>query len=232
MTAKLGGMRSRREGEHRAGLRGFTLVELLVVMTLLSLVVLALGSALRTMAQTQERLDASLTRTDDLRVTHLFLRDILGRIAAHKKPGLQVQGENPYLFSAGAGAVSWIGVMPAGYGHGGRHFLQLAVENEGSVGALVLRYVPWRDDAILPTWASAPRHVIVKPVTAMQLEFQNAAVEPPQWMPVWSSPDALPESVRVTLSGARGTWPAIVVPMRQLPGTSSVSSQAVFGGTR
>ena len=216
----------------RTGLRGFTLVELLVVMTLLSLVVLALGSALRTMAQTQERLDASLTRTDDLRVTHLFLRDILGRIAAHKKPGIQVQGENPYLFSAGAGAVSWIGVMPAGYGHGGRHFLQLAVESDGSDGALVLRYVPWRDDAILPTWSSAPRHVIVKPITAMQLEFQNAAVEPPQWMSVWSSPDALPESVRVTLSGARGTWPAIVVPMRQLPGTSSVSSRAVFGGTR
>ena len=32
---------------------GFTLVEVLVVMTLLSLVVLALGSALRTMAQTE-----------------------------------------------------------------------------------------------------------------------------------------------------------------------------------
>lgn len=216
----------------RNGSGGFTLVELLVVMTLLSLVVLALGSALRTMAQTQERLDASLARTDDLRVTDMFLRRILGRIAAHKKPGLLSQGENPFLFRGTAGAIDWIGVMPAGYGSSGRHFLQLNVEAEGGESALVLRYAPWKDDAIPPVWSSAQRHVIAKPISAIQLEYQNAAVEPPQWTPVWNSPDALPERVRVTLTGSRGAWPAVVVPMWQLRGTSALSNVAVFGGTR
>ena len=229
-------VRSARTGRirhlRRMGAGGFTLVELLVVMTLLSLVVLALGSALRTMAQTQERLDASLTRTDDLRVTDMFLRRILGRIGAHKKPGLVTQGQNPFFFNGEAGAISWIGVMPAGYGSSGRHFLQLNVEEEGGEGALVLRYAPWQDDANPPDWSSAQRHVIAKPVFAIQLEYQDAAVEPPQWMPVWSSSDALPESVRVTLSGPRGAWPALVVPMWQLRGTSTQSSRAVFGGTR
>ncbi len=36
---------------------GFTLVEMLVAMTLLSLLVLAMGSALRATAQTEERVD-------------------------------------------------------------------------------------------------------------------------------------------------------------------------------
>lgn len=232
MTANLRRVSAGSKHRRRAGLRGFTLVELLVVMTLLSLVVLALASALRTMAQTQERLDASLARTDDSRVTDLFLRRILGRIGAHKKTGLPVQGENPFLFNADAGAISWIGVMPAGYGYGGRHYLQLSHEQEGGEGALVLRYAPWIDDANPPVWSSAKRHVIAKAITAMQVEFQNAAVDPPEWTPGWISKDALPDAVRVTLAGTRGTWPAIVVPMRQLPGTSSVSSRAVFGGTR
>lgn len=211
---------------------GFTLVELLVVMALLSLVVLALGSALRTMAQTQERLDASLTRTDDQRVTDLFLRRILLRIGAHKKPGILAQGENPFLFAGEAGAISWIGVMPAGYGSGGRHFLQLTVEAEGDESALVLRYTPWKDDSAVPAWSSAERHVIAKKITTMQLEYQNAVVEPPQWMPAWSSPDALPDRLRVTLSSPRGAWPAIVVPLWQLRGSSPLANRAVFGGTR
>lgn len=216
----------------RAHGRGFTLVELLVVMTLLSLVVLALGSALRTMAQTQERLDASLTRTDDLRVTDLFLRSLLGRVAAHKKPGALAQGENPFLFSGQADTIAWIGIMPARYGAGGRYFLRLGLEDEAGASALVLRYAPWKDDGSTPVWSSSERHVLVKPVTGLQLEYENAAVEPPQWTPVWASPDALPERVRVTLTGMHGDWPSVVVPLRQLRGSTAASGGAVFGGTR
>ncbi len=216
----------------RSRARGFSLVELLVVMTLLSLVVLALGSALRTMAQTQERLDASLTRTDDLRVTDTFLRGILGRVAAHKKPGVLAQGENPFLFSGQAGEISWIGIMPARYGAGGRYFLHLGLEDDAGTSALVLRYAPWKDDGSTPVWSSAERHVLVKPVAGVQFEYENAAVEPPQWMPVWASPDALPERVRVTLVGTSGDWPSVVVPLRQLRGSTAGSGGAVFGGTQ
>ena len=64
--------------------QGFTLVELLVVMTLLSLVMLAMGSALRTTAQTEERIDQRLQRADEMRVANGFLREILGRLSARK----------------------------------------------------------------------------------------------------------------------------------------------------
>ena len=59
---------------------GFTLVEVLVVLSLLSLVMLAMGSALRTTAQTEERVDQRLQRADEMRVTTGFLRYILGRV--------------------------------------------------------------------------------------------------------------------------------------------------------
>ncbi len=67
--------RSRERG------RGFTLVELLVVISLLSLVMLAMASALRTTAQTEERVDARLRKVDDLRTTDGFLRSVLGRVS-------------------------------------------------------------------------------------------------------------------------------------------------------
>ena len=63
---------------------GFTLMEVLVVMSLLSLVMLALGSSLRTIAQTEERIDQRLSRADEMRIAVSFLRSTLGRVSARK----------------------------------------------------------------------------------------------------------------------------------------------------
>lgn len=57
---------------------GFTLVELLVTMALLSMLMLGMASALRTMAQTEERVDARLARADELRVATGFCTPCFG----------------------------------------------------------------------------------------------------------------------------------------------------------
>ena len=58
-----GGTMSRvRPLADRERMSGFTLVEILVVMTLMSVVMLALGAAMRTIAQTEERVDQRLQR--------------------------------------------------------------------------------------------------------------------------------------------------------------------------
>ena len=62
-------------------LRGFTLLELLVVMGLLSAVMLALGAALRTIAQSEDRVDHRLGQADELRVASAFMRTTLGRVS-------------------------------------------------------------------------------------------------------------------------------------------------------
>ena len=80
--------------------RGFTLIEVLVVMTLLSLVVLALGSALRTTAQTEERVDQRLARNDDVRVVTGFLQSVLGRISGQKRQGGKTAALRPQTVQA------------------------------------------------------------------------------------------------------------------------------------
>ncbi len=213
--------------------RGFTLIELLVVMTLLSLIVLALSSSLQSMAQTQERLDARLTRTEDLRVTGGFLRSILGRVVQHRKPGVLQVGENPFLFSGQAHEIAWIGIMPARYGAGGRYFLRLSLEDEAGRNALVLRYSPWKDDGVVPDWSSADRYVLLQSVEALDFTYEDEAPEPPVWTSAWKSADVLPARVRISLVGDGKAWPDMVVPLRVLPGSSAASSGlAVFGGSR
>ena len=112
---------------HRA--KGFTLVEMLVAMTLLSLLVLAMGSALRSTAQTEERVDQRLARNDELRVTSSFLQSVLGRISGQRRAGITSVDENPFLLRADAKELVWVGVMPARYGAAGRQFFRLSLAN-------------------------------------------------------------------------------------------------------
>ncbi len=106
--------------------RGFTLVELLVTMALLSLLMLGMASALRTMAQTEERVDARLARADEFRIATGFLRSIVGRISARKNPAPMTQGASPYMFAGAPTTLSWVGIMPARYGAGGAQFLSFS----------------------------------------------------------------------------------------------------------
>ena len=63
---------------------GFTLLELLVSMALLSLVMAGMLSVISSMAQAQDRVEQRLNATDELRVTAAFVEKALGRISTRR----------------------------------------------------------------------------------------------------------------------------------------------------
>ncbi len=212
---------------------GFTLVEVLVVMTLLSLVVLALGSALRTTAQTEERVDQRLARNDEIRVVTGFLQSVLGRISGEKRQGITSADESPFLISAGPQELVWAGVMPARFGVAGRQFFRLALAEVGGSSALVLQFTPL-EESVLPTaWDQAASEVLVRNVAAFALQYQDAAQDQPEWLAAWQSKDRLPSHVLISMEAANVAWPPLVVAMRPLIASDpSASGVPTFGGRR
>lgn len=219
-------MRWRRPGIREV--RGFTLVELLVVMALLSLVMVAMGSALRTASQTEQRVDARLQRMDDLRTVSGFLRSVLGRVSAQKISTPVVAGASSYFFSGSASYMSWVGVMPARYGAGGRYHFRLELTD---AGVLLLQYMPWDGTAALPDWTAGQSASLLSGVTGLTFQYADGVVDPPEWSPQWTIIERLPERVSISVQMASGAWPEIVVPMRVLPSSDPRASGPVFGGT-
>lgn len=209
---------------------GFTLVEVLVVMSLLSLVMLAMVSALRTAAQTEERVDRKLQSADELRLVNNFLREVLGRISAQKTPILKQAGDSPYFFSGGPKEITWLGILPARHGVGGRHHLRLFLGATPNGSALAFQYAPWTGPANAPDWQAASPNVLLEGVQGFGLEYLDSQVEPPSWSPQWTAVDHLPDRVRVSIRTATGDWPDVVVPMRVLVGSDPSMSGPVFGG--
>lgn len=208
---------------------GFTLVEMLVAMTLMSLLMLGMASAVRTMAQTEERIDVRVERADEMRVALGFIRSVLGRLSMRRVNPITNIGDAPFLFRGEANSVTWLGVMPARFGAGGRHAFRLAVEPVQQDSALVIRFIPWTGGGTPDDWGRADSRVLVRGVTSLALTYEDARQAEPQWVDQWSRTDSLPAHIRIELNTHGGAWPLWIVSTKTLPfgdraGASSFSS--------
>ncbi|MDR0224944.1 MAG: prepilin-type N-terminal cleavage/methylation domain-containing protein [Burkholderiaceae bacterium] len=211
--------------------RGFTMVELLVAMVLLSMLTLGLATVMSTVSQTQERVDVRLDRMDHQRVSIGFLRSVLGQLsAAQRQTGMRKQGESEYFFEGGPKGMQWLGIMPARFGMGGITHFQLALDGD----ALVLRFAPWKGVQVAPDWSQAQSYVLERAVTAFSLSYQNARVNVAQWQPQWADEKDLPTAVQIQLQSAAGSWPVMAIAFYTPPTTnrSTGGGGAVFGGSR
>lgn len=208
--------------------RGFTLVELLIVLVLLSLITLALASAMRTAAQTEERVDTRLERIDSLRIASDFLRAVLGRVSAQKRVGILEPGSSQHYFMGAASEVRWVGVMPARYGVGGRYHFRLHLAEDQT---LALQYLPWLDSPAQPNWSVAPSVSLATGVTSLSMQYEDASDEPVQWGAPWKVLDRMPARIAINLQTVNGAWPELVVPLRALPASDSRLRGPVFGGS-
>ena len=207
--------------------RGFTLVEVLVAMTLLSLVMLVLGSSIRSMGASAERVDARTASIDEMRVATSFLREIVGRVAGQR---LEPPATG-LLFTGGADGIGWVGVMPARFGPAGRHFFHLGAERRGDGSAgLVLRFVPWRwEQKTMPDWSQADSRVLVRDVGGVAFSYQGDGVGQ-GWLAAWPADEKkLPPRLRLQLSAAGSEWPPIVLAMHPLPAGEGGGGRFVVG---
>ena len=200
--------------------RGFTLVEVLIALVLLSLLMLVLTSALRSMGQVEERVEQRIEAADDYRLATQLLGDVLGHVSArrHRVQAAGGPAQAPF-FEARPDSLAWIGVMPARFGLGGRHYLRLALEPGEGGARLVLRHAPWTGAPTFAAWAQAEARVLAGPVEALQLRYQNplSGRWDTGWPPAELSASAprvdvvLPSAVEIQIQGPEPAWPPLIL---------------------
>lgn len=220
----------------RFHVQGFTLVELLVVMSMLSLVMLGLGSGMRTMVKAESSIEQRLSALDELRVARQFVLQIATQVSART---VQRADGSALVFEAFPDSLSWIGVMPVRPGVGGLHQFRLTVEPyEDSAAALVLRYRPWVVDSNPMEWSGAQRRVLIKQASDFQVEAQGLPPKgrqhpvawPMGWQQGWPVPDRLPEQVRLSFVDALGQRQPWVIQLHATVQTDDSLTTVTVGG--
>ena len=121
---------------------GFTLVELLVALTLLALLSALTFSGFRFGARAWERAGAHIDHAAEIQVVQAFLRVRLSEAA----PVLEA-GENPdrlIAFAGDAESLTFVTIMPTHLETGGYSTLALSLDRRGGGGDLVLRWSPFQ----------------------------------------------------------------------------------------
>jgi general secretion pathway protein J len=189
---------------------GFTLVEVMVALTILSLVMLATVTALRTLANTQAAIERMTDRVDEVRSVSGFLRDALeSSIIGSNTSGLSIGGgrSDATFFEINRDSLAWKSTVLFGEGFGGSHLLRIGREED----RLVLR---WQE----PTWSGIPvdwntvaSRTLVDDLDEFKLSFRGDFTSP--WTEDWHS-RKLPALVRLQVRSAGRYWPDLIISLR------------------
>jgi general secretion pathway protein J len=167
---------------------GFTLLEMLVVVTVLGFLIIGLTQGVRTGLTLWEAQSRRVGETAELDAAARILRALLSGIAPSPSVGLELKGS--------AASLAFVGDLPTGLGTTQRADITL----ELSRGRLVLRWTPHRHE--LSTAAASPptETELVGNVERLDLAYwgTSSSGQETGWQAQWDGP-AIPELIRVRL---------------------------------
>ena len=193
---------------------GFTLMELLVAITLLSLLSLVLTSSLRFSLTAWARGADHADRTDQ----SLLVQDFLRRAIADAYPyflSTDPTRGGHVDFAGRADSLQILTLAPRAQGAVGRMRLELLVERTPARTDLVAASVP----ELAAGATERSRKILIPNVEDVTLSYfgRKRSDKEATWHAVWSGEPALPQLVRIKValpSGDTRAWPELVIAPR------------------
>lgn len=208
--------------------QGFTLVEVVVALTLLALLLFGMVSALRSFGQTGTRLEQQTLANDDLRLVSSLLQRAISRSSARvRADGVDQLGKG--WFQGGASELVWLGHLPARHGVGGLTHLRLFVTGAGEEGGgrLMLQMAPFAGDDQAPDWALLEPRILLEGVDALSFQYQGRDETGELfWFETWDEAGVLPVLVQMLVVVRGRPWPPVVIALEQ-----TVSRRGLGGRT-
>jgi general secretion pathway protein J len=192
--------------------RGFTLLELLVSMTLLALILTLLFGGLRTGTRVWE---ASAERADNLarlQAAQGFLRRQIGGL--YPLVERDRNGPPQSSFDGGREYARFIGLLPSHFGFSGFQRIEVGLMDDDDGQHLG---VSWQAYGVEATLAEDDRRaLLIEDIEAVELSYFGAKTRrgEARWEDEWHDAEQAPRLIRLRLDfadGDRRVWPELVV---------------------
>lgn len=187
--------------------RGFTLLEVLVVISLLGVLLTLIGAAIAGANRAMAKAERYSSRLDEVRSTQNFLRSAIGQALplAAGKPG---ETRSP-IFQGDGQTLSFYAPLPVTLGGGlYRHQVNLVD------GRLQLSLQRLQGETLQP--AREPQ-VLLQQVQAVRMSYRGLSPEgeTSEWLDHWPWPARLPRAVRIDAQlGGAIVWPLQIIRLR------------------
>ncbi len=193
--------------------KGFTLVELLVAISLFSLIALLLFSGFRFADRGWEVSKSQLAEIEQVRGLHQFLQQYL---QSSYPLSIQVDRQRQLVFEGDSQQLGFVANMPAHLGPPGLYRLQIEIEEEAEKKALNLTR-----QLMHPDYEATGNDGLNKESTLIDnledIEFAyiaaNSINQQQEWLSHWDNPSSVPALVRVRLSLATSKTEFFIKPL-------------------
>lgn len=209
----------------RAG--GFTLVELLLAITLMSILLALTYTGLRAATRSAERGEKILATGGEIRAAHQFVRRQLNQMLPLPFAVTDGRDEVRIVFEGDATHIQYVAPMPGYLGAGGPQVQLLEIVRDNDGGFLQFSNSLLQGFTQERLYDRAPV-VLLKNVDSAGFEFlgRDAGGEIIGWVSSWDQQDVLPVAVRLKVDFSTGStlrWPDLVAAVR-------IDESAVRGG--
>ena len=182
---------------------GFTLVEVIVALTVLSLISLATVTALRTIALTQQRLGEVSERTSEIRNVSRFLNraliDAVLLVKSDPETGYRT------VFEGSAGQLTWVAPFSASRSVGGLLYFRLLADEQ----ELLIQMVPFLDAMQQIAWDTVPAYPVIPELDSFELAYFDPVNQ--EWLNEWQGFEVHPDRVRIRIAANGRYWPDIIL---------------------
>lgn len=185
--------------------RGFTLLEMLLAISLLVLLAGLAYGTLRLGVRGWESAGAQVDRGDAMRVGWPFLHQSLEAALPLLDPRTR-----KVRFDGDQGQLSWVGELPAHFAGVGPRQLSLQLEDDpnGDGRQLILRSRPLDDDT---DDADTQRAVLVDQLAQLSIQYYGAGDGGHGWHDQWHAQRTLPQLVRIDIQPSdQPAWPSLI----------------------
>jgi general secretion pathway protein J len=197
-----------------AASQGFTLVELLVALTLMALMSLILFGGVRFGIRAWEAGGAHIDDASRIETVQSLLRRTISRARFPSQPATAPRFP---VFEGSADQLSFIAPLPAHRGIGGSYLFRLATRTENGRTDLLLAWQVFRPDGYAgKANLRDEQTALLKDITAIELSYYGSPgpEDPIQWWSSWEGAYGRPAMVRLRMefpTGDRRRWPDLII---------------------
>ena len=203
-------------------LHGFTLIEVLIAMTLLSIMVVLLFSSLKICADSWEKGESKITDVNEVAVVYNFFQRHLSEAKPLWNDLSSEEEERTFSFQGKAQSLQFISAFPASAGRSGLQLFSLDLQEEDNDQVIKVTITPFFPVAEGSEWQKEDV-TLIKHVNDFSLAYfgSDDGLSEGSWEEEWLDKEVLPRLVKINIELENGIfWPEMIIDLK-ITGTTN-----------